>query len=66
MKTLLLIVALTVTLVGCGGKSDTTSKADAAAKVQVDVARATLQEKADALARQASVSPPPASDNKKK
>jgi uncharacterized lipoprotein YehR (DUF1307 family) len=59
----LFCLALIAALAGCGGKSDSTSKEEAA-KVQVEVARATLQQKADALARQASVPPP--SDNKKK
>jgi hypothetical protein len=60
----LFCLALIAAVVGCGGKPDSTSKEEAAAKVQVEVARATLQQKADALARQASVPPP--SDNKKK
>ena len=57
MKTLLLILMLPVMLIGCGGDTGETPKADAALKAQADIAKATLQEKADALARSAPVPP---------
>ena len=48
---------LPVMLIGCGGDTGETPKADAALKAQADIAKATLQEKADALARSAPVPP---------
>jgi hypothetical protein len=53
-------------LTACGGENKTSANNDPALQRQADIARATLQEKADALARQASVSPPPPADDKKK
>jgi hypothetical protein len=61
-----LYLALAAVLAGCGGKADTTTQEQAAAKVRVDQMQATLQQKADALARQASQSPPPAAGGKNK
>lgn len=56
-----------LSLSACGGsdKNSTPVTADAALQHQADVAKATLQEKADALARQASMSPPPPAEKKK-
>jgi len=54
-----------LTLAGCGG-GDKPATGDAALQKQADAARASLQEKADALARQASISPPPPAEKEKK
>jgi uncharacterized lipoprotein YehR (DUF1307 family) len=62
MKLSLMVVTLfaVITLSACGGSEKASAHADAALQKQADVAKATLQEKADAMARQASMSPPPA------
>jgi len=57
-----LVVALTMT--ACGGDKPSANN-DPALQKQADVAKATLQEKADALARQASMSPAPPAEKKK-
>ncbi len=66
MKSGLLIASLftTVVLTACGGDK-TSANNDPALQKQADIAKATLQEKADALARQASMSPPPPPEKKK-
>lgn len=59
MKFDLILVGLLLTLSACGGSEKASSQNDPALQRQADVAKATLQEKADAMARQASMSPPP-------
>lgn len=60
MKSGWLIVAFSAALclTACGGEKSS-------AHNQADAAKPTLQEKADALARQASMSPPPPTEKKK-
>lgn len=52
-------------LSACGGGEKVSSDSEIALQKQADVAKATLQEKADTLARQASISPPPPAEKKK-
>ena len=54
-----------LSLTACGSKDKTSANNDPVLQRQADVAKATLQEKADALARQASMSPPPPPEKKK-
>ena len=58
------MLALVALLGGCG-KEQEKAKTEAALKVRADIAQVKLQEKADALARQASMSPPPPAEKKK-
>lgn len=58
------MLALSILLGGCGKEQEKT-KAEAALKVQADIAKTKLQEKADVLAREASMSPPPPAEKKK-
>ncbi len=57
-----LLVVLSLAACGSGEKAATS---DAALKKQADVAKATLQQKADAMAREASMLPPPPAEKKK-
>ena len=52
-------------LTACGGGEKVASDNEIALQKQADMAKATLQQKADALARQASMSPPPPAEKKK-
>jgi len=56
---------IALSLSACGGGDKPSAASDPALQRQADVAKATLQEKADALARQASMSPPPPAEKKK-
>ena len=60
MKYVLFLVSLftALSLTACGGDKPSAHN-DPVLQRQADVAKATLQEKADELARQASISPPP-------
>lgn len=66
MKVGLLIAGvLTMTVLSaCGGGGQSANAPDPALQKQADVAKATLQEKADAMARQGSMSPPPPAEKK--
>ncbi len=68
MKQSVLMVSLlaALALTACGGGDKPSANNDPALQRQADVARASLQEKADALARQASISPPPPAEKEKK
>jgi len=59
MKLVMVCLCAALSLAACGGGDKASAKNNAAMQKQADIAKATLQEKADALARQASVSPPP-------
>jgi hypothetical protein len=63
---LLLIIGLlaALSLTACG-REKIAANNDPVLQKQADVAKASLQEKADALARQASMSPPPPPEKKK-
>jgi PBP1b-binding outer membrane lipoprotein LpoB len=58
MKIVMIIMAALI-LTGCGGEKSA-SHADAALQKQMDMAKLSLQQKADEMARKASMSPPPA------
>jgi hypothetical protein len=59
MRFLLYVLALGVLLSGCS-KEDEATKAETILKNQADIAKSKLQEKADALAREASATHSPA------
>ena len=67
MKVGMLIVGIgmATVLTACGGGEKVASDSEIALQKQADMAKATLQQKADALARQASMSPPPPAEKKK-
>lgn len=67
MKIGVIIVGMftVLALSACGGGEKVSSDSEIALQKQADVAKATLQEKADTLARQASMSPPPPAEKKK-
>lgn len=62
MKVGIIAVLAALTLAACGGSEKT---ADPALQKKADIAKATLQQKADELARQGSMSPPPPAEKKK-
>ena len=61
MKSIRYIIVLfaALSLMACGNQDKPSAHNDPAMQIKADVAKASLQEKADALARQASISPPP-------
>lgn len=65
VKTTGLGLALVWALTACGGGEKAASDGEIALQKQADMAKATLQQKADALARQASMSPPPPVEKRK-
>ena len=60
----LLAIVLAVFLSACGSGDKASAHSEAALQKQADVAKATLQQKADAMAREASMSPPPPAEKK--
>jgi len=61
MKKIAICLAMAVALVACG-KNDEKIKTEEKLKVQADVAKAQLQQKADALARSAATNTQPQTD----
>ena len=58
-------ISMAGVLAACGGGEKVASDNEIALQKHADMAKATLQQKADALARQASMSPPPPAEKKK-
>ncbi len=58
-------IGMTLILTACGGGEKVASVSEISIQKQVDLAKATLQQKADELARQASMSPPPPAEKRK-
>ena len=58
-------IGMALILTACGGGEKVASDSEISLQKQADLAKATLQQKADELARQASMSPPPPAEKKK-
>lgn len=58
-------ISLISIMAACGGGEKVASDSEIALQKQADMAKVTLQQKADALARQASMSPPPPAEKRR-